>query len=56
MITEYRLFSNLTQKDVDVKSGVSIFTISADWNGCRLMPNKNYNRSMLLSLNESIKV
>ena len=25
---EYRLFSNLTQKEVAVKSGVSIFTIS----------------------------
>lgn len=47
---EYRLFSNFTQKEVAVKAGVSIFTISQFENG----DARNIGLGTILSLLRSI--
>ena len=49
-LKHYRLFSNLTQKEVAVKAGVSLFTISQFENG----EAKNIGFGTILSLLRSI--
>ena len=49
---QYRLFSNLTQKEVAVKAGVSIFTISQFEEAEKLLPPLPMLPSQVKKMNE----